>query len=310
MRIYHSISEFASATKPVATVGVFDGVHRGHMEIINHLVASAKRLQTESVIVTFEPHPRLVLDTYQQVKLLQTLDEKLERFELAGVDAAVIIPFDKSFAGTDPQQFIRFVLIDSLHVQKIITGHDHMFGRNREGDYALLVEIGAASGVEIEQVKAVSYCGEEVSSTSIRKALAAGNVKLAGCMLGYPYSFSGKVYRGNQIGKLIHFPTANIEPDSPYKIIPANGVYASLVEWNGKRFKGMSNIGTRPTINANHLTIEVNIFDFDTEIYFEKISLSFIERIRDERKFGGLEQLQHQLSLDKEVAMQLLEETF
>jgi riboflavin kinase / FMN adenylyltransferase len=290
----------------VATVGVFDGVHRGHIEIIKDLVKSAHKLQTESVVITFEPHPRLVLDTNQTVKLLQTLDEKLERFEKSGVDAVVVIPFDKGFAATDPRLFIHSVLIEKLRVQKIITGHDHMFGRNREGDFALLSEMGEEYGVEIEQVKAISHCGVDVSSTSIRKAIAAGNVKLANCMLGYSYSFSGQVYRGNQIGRLINFPTANINPAANYKIIPAQGVYASTVEWNGQHFKGMSNIGMRPTINANHFTIEVNIFDFDFDIYFETIRLSFVDRIRDERRFGGLEQLHDQLVMDKEEALQLL----
>jgi riboflavin kinase/FMN adenylyltransferase len=276
------------------------------MEIINHLVSSAKELQTTSVVITFEPHPRLVLDFNQSVKLLQTLDEKLQRFEMAGVDDVLIIPFDKTFAGTDPKHFIKSVLFDTLHVQKIITGHDHMFGRNREGDYAMLLEMGLKHGVQVEQVKAVSHCGVDVSSTSIRKAIMAGNVGLANCMLGYSYSFSGQVYRGNQIGRLINFPTANINSSAEYKIIPAQGVYASLVEWNGKIFKGMSNIGMRPTLNADHETIEVNIFDFDFDIYFETIRLSFVDRIRDERKFGGLEQLQQQLMLDKEEALRLL----
>lgn len=307
VRIYNSISGYHSSARPVATVGVFDGVHRGHMEIISHLVSSARKLNTESVVITFEPHPRLVLDENHAIKLLQTLDEKLARFEVAGVDHVLVIPFDKTFAATDPKEFFRSVLIDTLNVQKVITGHDHMFGRNREGDYLLLLEMGREYGIGIEQVKAVSHCGIDVSSTSIRKAIAAGNVKLANCMLGYPYSFSGQVYRGNQIGRLISFPTANINPATAYKIVPAQGVYASLVEWNGQTFKGMSNIGMRPTVNADHLTIEVNIFDFDRDIYFETIRLSFIDRIRDEKKFGGLEQLQHQLMMDREEAQRLLE---
>lgn len=306
MRIFNSIQGYQSDSRPVATVGVFDGVHRGHMEIIRHLVSSARELNTTSVVITFEPHPRLVLDLSQSVKLLQTLDEKLRRFEMAGVDDVVVISFDKHFAATDPKQFIQSVLFDTLKVGKIITGHDHMFGRNREGDYAMLLEMGMNNGVEVEQVKAVSHCGTDVSSTSIRKAIMAGNVRLANCMLGYPYSFSGPVYRGNQIGRLINFPTANINPSAPYKIVPSQGVYASLVEWNGKIFKGMSNIGMRPTLNADHETIEVNIFDFDYDIYFENIRLSFVERIRDERRFGGLEQLQQQLILDREEALRLL----
>ncbi|HOW30599.1 MAG TPA: bifunctional riboflavin kinase/FAD synthetase [Bacteroidales bacterium] len=306
MRIFNSITGYKSTTRPVVTVGVFDGVHRGHMEIINHLVTSAHDLQTNSVVITFEPHPRLVLDENNTVRLLQTLDEKLKRFEIAGVDEVIVIPFDRAFAATDPSLFIKTVIVDSLNAQKIITGHDHMFGRNREGDYALLLGMGKQYSIAVEQVKAVSHCGTDVSSTSIRKAILAGNVKLARCMLGYPYSFSGQVYRGNQIGRLINFPTANLNPSASYKIVPSQGVYASLVEWNGLTFKGMSNIGMRPTINADHETVEVHIFDFDHDIYFENIQLSFVDRIRDERKFGGLEQLQSQLILDREEALRLL----
>ncbi len=307
LRIYTSITDFQSRCRPVATVGVFDGVHRGHWEIIQRLSASARKKKCESVVVTFDPHPRLVIGNTTEVKLLQSLDEKLERFEEAGVDVVLIIPFTASFANIDPADFIKNILVDVVGVSRIITGHDHFFGHGRQGDFALLEEMGKKYDFDVEQVEAVSHCGRDVSSSEIRRALAEGNVSLANCMLRYNYSLFGKVVRGNQIGKLIGFPTANLQLFNKNKLIPAQGVYASLVKWNGNIYKGMSNIGTRPTIDANCLTIEVNIFDFDEEIYTESLVLYFLERIRDEKRFGGLEQLKEQLSLDQREVRKILD---
>jgi riboflavin kinase / FMN adenylyltransferase len=306
VRIYHSIHEFESNCRPVATVGVFDGVHHGHWGIIQRLVSSAKEKNCESVVITFNPHPRLVLGNVQEVRLLQSLDEKLERFEKAGVDAALVIPFDKSFASIDSSDFIRNILVDIVHVSKIITGHDHMFGHGRQGDFALIEELGKKFDFEVEQVAAIEHCGRMVSSSVIRNSIIEGDMEMANCMLGYTYFLKGKVVRGNQLGKLIGFPTANIQLLDPYKLLPANGVYASFVKWNGNIYKGMSNIGTRPTIDANRLTIEVNIFDFDDEIYTDVISLYFVHRTRDEKKFGGLEQLKEQLFSDKDEVIRIL----
>jgi riboflavin kinase / FMN adenylyltransferase len=309
VRIYNSIQDFESICRPVATVGVFDGVHHGHWGILQRLVSSAREKNCESVVITFNPHPRLVLGNASDVKLLQSLDEKLERFGEAGVDAVLVIPFDKSFAGIDSSDFIKSVLVDTVKASKVITGHDHMFGHGRQGDFALIEELGRKYDFEVEQVAAIEHCGRMVSSSAIRIALLQGDMELANCMLGYTYSLKGKVVRGNQLGKLIGFPTANIQLPDPYKLIPANGVYASYVKWNDNIFKGMSNIGTRPTIDANRLTIEVNIFDFDEEIYTETITLYFVHRTRDEKKFGGLEQLKEQLFNDREEVIHLLEKS-
>ena len=307
MRIYYSTADFESPGDPVATVGVFDGVHSGHWGILKRLVISAKERNCESVVITFNPHPRLVLGNTSEVRLLQSLDEKLERFSEAGVDIVLVIPFDSSFANIDPSDFIRTILVNTIKVSKVITGHDHMFGHGRLGDFALLEEMGIKYGFKVEQVPAIEHCGRMVSSSSIRKAITEGDMDLANGMLGYQFALKGKVVRGNQIGKLIGFPTANIQLPDPHKLIPANGVYASLVKWNDTIYKGMSNIGTRPTIDANRLTVEVNIFDFDEEIYTETISLYFIRRIRDEKKFGGLEQLKEQLSHDQEEVRRILD---
>jgi len=288
-------------------VGVFDGVHAGHREILQRLIDSAKIRNCESVVITFDPHPRIVLGDSNEVQLLQSREEKVERFREAGVENLLIIPFSKEFSAIPPTDFIREVLIEKMGVSKVITGYDHFFGRGRMGDFALLKEMGDQWGFDVEQVNAVVHCKQTVSSSLIRAALNEGNVKQANCMLGYNYSIPGKVIRGNQIGKLIGYPTANIQPFFKNKLIPAQGVYASFVKWNGNLYKGMSNIGTRPTIDANRLTVEVNIFDFQEDIYNESLVLYFIERIRDEKRFGSLELLKEQLARDRVTVLKALE---
>ncbi len=307
MRIYHQISDFSSPCHPVATVGVFDGVHLGHMEIINWLLSSARDQKCESVIVTFEPHPRLVLPHHAEVRLLQTLDEKLHRFELAGVDAVLVIPFDREFARIKPRDFIRNVLVEGLQVSHVITGYDHFFGQNRQGDFDLLTGMGQEFNFTVDELPMVMAGPNTVSSSSIRRALLDGDVSLAASMLGYAYAMSGEVVTGNKIGRNIGYPTANLKPGSEYKLIPGQGVYASLVTIGDSVYKGMTNIGYRPTVDSDHLTIEVNIFDFNRDIYNQEITLSFIERIRNEKRFASLGDLQHQLASDKIIAAQVLE---
>jgi riboflavin kinase/FMN adenylyltransferase len=304
--IYRSISDFHPANRPVVTVGVYDGVHRGHWQILQKVVALAKETSCQSVVITFEPHPRLVLNHAGEVKLLQSPEEKIARFREAGIDALIIVPFDKDFAALPPADFIRGHLVEKLNISAIITGHDHFFGKSRTGDFAMLTECGIQYGFKVEQVDQISHCEGPVSSSAIRTALNEGNVKLAGCMLGYPYTLKGNVVGGNKIGKGIGFPTVNLQVQDPHKLIPALGVYASLVRWNANTYKGMTNIGLRPTIEANRLTIEANIFDFNTDIYHENISISLVDRIRDEQKFSSLDELVDQLALDKEVAIRML----
>jgi len=307
MRIYHQISEFKSRCNPAATVGVFDGVHKGHLEIISRLSAIARKKNCESVIITFEPHPRLVLPHHAEVKLLQTLDEKLQRFEQAGVDVVLVIPFDRDFARITPHDFIKNVLVDSLKVSHVITGYDHFFGQNRQGDIDLLTQMGQQYNFTVDELPMVTVGSNSVSSSSVRRALLDGDVAQASSMLGYAYSINGEVVAGNKIGRNIGYPTANLKPNSDHKLIPGQGVYASLVSIKGLIYKGMTNIGYRPTIDADHLTIEVNIFDFNQDIYNQVITLSFVERIRNERRFASLGELQLQLANDKIVAGKILE---
>jgi riboflavin kinase / FMN adenylyltransferase len=232
----------------------------------------------------------------------------LERFREIGVGSVIVIPFTKEFAKTSPQQFIHDVLVEKVGIRKIISGHDHLFGKGRQGDFLLLKQAGEQYGFEVEQMPEFSPSGTVVSSTAIRQALLEGRIADANSFLGYSYSITGEVIHGNQIGKQIHFPTANIKPNYAHKLIPANGVYTSLVKWKDNVYKGMSNIGFRPTINGHQLTVEVNIFEFSEDIYSETIILSFISRIRDEIKFSGLSELEAQLRHDKETALKLLSE--
>lgn len=307
MRIYHQTSEFKSHCKPVATVGVFDGVHRGHLEIISRLLAVAKEKNCESVVITFDPHPKLVLPHNAEVRLLQTLDEKLKRFELAGVDVVLVIPFDLAFAKITPHDFIKNILVDQIKVSHVITGYDHFFGQNRQGDFDMLSKMGREFGFTVDELPMVLVAEHTVSSSIVRRALLDGDVKLAATMLGYAYEMTGVVVAGNKIGRNIGFPTANLKLIYNHKLVPGQGVYATLVKIDDAVFKAMTNIGYRPTIDADRLTIEANIFDFKQDLYGKEITLIFIERIRDEKRFASLGDLQLQLASDKIVAEKILE---
>lgn len=307
MKVFRQVSQFTSPCHPVVTVGVFDGVHKGHLEIIGKLAAVAREKNCESVIVTFEPHPRLVLPHHAELRLLHTLDEKLERFEIAGVNSVLVIPFDREFAKISPHDFIKNVLVGQMQLSHVITGYDHFFGQNRQGDFDMLSEMGKQYNFTVDELPMVTVGSNTVSSSSVRRALLDGDVKLASNMLGYVYSISGEVVVGNKIGRNIGFPTANLKPTNSHKLIPGQGVYASIVRSGGVNYKGMTNVGYRPTIDADRLTIEVNIFDFDKDIYGKEITLSFVERIRSEKRFGSLGDLQLQLANDKIVSTKLLE---
>ncbi len=306
MRIYRQISDFKSHCRPVATVGVFDGVHRGHLEIISRLSALARERKCESVVITFEPHPRLVLPHQAEVWLLNTPDEKIHRFEAAGVDVVLVIPFDLEFSKITPHDFIKNVLVDQINVSHVITGYDHFFGQNRKGDYDLLSKMGGEYGFTVDELPMVLVSEHTVSSSIVRRALLNGDVKLAATMLGYAYEISGIVVAGNKIGRNIGYPTANLNVTYNHKLIPGQGVYATLVKIDKTIYTAMTNIGFRPTIDADRLTIEANIFDFNQDIYGKEITLSFIDRIRDEKRFDSLGDLQLQLANDTITAGKIL----
>jgi riboflavin kinase / FMN adenylyltransferase len=309
VEIFTELSDYFSAKRPVLTVGMFDGVHTGHKRILEKVVQLAGVRGCSSLVITFHPHPRLVLGKDKEVKLLHTYEERIRHFWLSGIDKLLILPFTKDFAAMPAEDFIRNVLVEKLNMCSIITGHDHAFGKDAGGNFKILEKLSKQFDFNVEKIPAFFLDEEPVSSSLIRRELEIGELTHANKLLGYPYTISGKVVRGNQIGKLIGFPTANIFVDDPHKLIPERGVYASLISWNDKTYKGMSNIGIRPTINGHELTVEANIFDFDADIYFENLTLHLIERIRDERKFGNLELLKSQLYQDQKNAKQLLATT-
>ena len=307
MKVYERLEDFDTLPTAVVTTGTFDGVHIGHKKIISRLQAIAQACKGESVILTFHPHPRLVLfPDDNELRLLNTQEEKIDLLRKIGIQHLVIIPFNKEFSRISSLEFVRSILVKQIGAKKLVIGHDHHFGRNREGSFEHLKEFGPLYGFDVEEIPVQDIDSVAVSSSKIRQALSEGNILAANEYLGYPYSISGTVAQGKQRGRTIHFPTANIQLEESRKLIPAIGVYAVLVSVIGKEFKGMMNIGNRPTVGGGALTLEVHIFDFDSAIYNEKISVQFIARIRNEQKFEHLEALKAQLNIDKKNVLEIL----
>lgn len=299
MKIFNSIQEFTSPTKTIVTLGTFDGVHKGHKSILEKLTNSSKQSGCESVVLTFFPHPRMVLQQNSDLKLLNTMDEKAALLEKEGIDNLIIHPFDMAFSRLTAEEFVRDILVDGLNIAKIIIGHDHRFGRNRTANIDDLIRFGEEYGFEVEKISALAIDEVSVSSTKIRNALNEGNVDMANNYLGYPYFINGKVVQGKQLGRTIGFPTANIEPTESYKLIPANGVYVISSEIDGKTVEGMMNIGTRPTVNGVGTTIEVHYLDFNQDLYGQSVKVNFHHRLRDEVKFESFDALKQQIEKDR-----------
>ena len=307
MKIYHNIDSFQPVPNPVVSVGTFDGVHLGHQQIFTCMKEEASRCGGETVVVTFYPHPRLVIHPdSKQLRFINTQERKYEIISRCQIDHLIVIPFTREFSNLSSGEFVKRFLIDKIHMHELVVGYDHHFGKDRLGGFNELKGLGKIHGFELAEVPARIIDGMPVSSTKIRNALMEGNVKLANRLLGYNYSISGKVVYGNRIGRTIGFPTANIEIEDEYKLISAVGVYACKVDYNGTTFKGMGNIGYRPTIDVGNLTIEVNIFDFDEEIYGERITIYFIDWIRNEKKFENLSALRDQLIIDRARVLEIL----
>lgn len=310
MKIYNGIEEYNcnEVPVPVVSVGTFDGVHVGHQRIIARMIEEARKINGETVIITFYPHPRLVLHSdSRDLKFINTREKKFELLEKFGIQHLIAINFTREFAKTTFNNFVKNIIVDKIKTKILIVGYDHQFGKNRLGDFSSLYDICKRFSLEVKRVPAQDVNKIFVSSTKIRKALNEGKIKKANKLLGYNYSISGKVVRGAGIGRTIGYPTANIDLEDEYKLITANGVYACLVEFRGKIYKGMGNIGFRPTVDHGDLTIEVNIFDFDEDIYDKNLRVFFIDRIRDEEKFENLDALKEQLCKDKINVLELLE---
>lgn len=307
MKVYQNIEDFKGVDNPIVTIGTFDGVHVGHQKIISRMKELAQKLNGETVLITFYPHPRLVIHPdSKNLKFINTQERKIKLIEKTGVDHLIVIKFTHEFSKLTSSNFIQKYLVEQIKTRKLIIGYDHHFGKNRLGDFKTLYDLGHQFGFDVEKIPAQDVENIAVSSTKIRKALETGKIQKANLLLGYEYSITGIVVEGQKIGRKIGFPTANIEQADEYKLITANGVYACRVEYEGKIFKGMGNVGVRPTVNNSDLTIEVNIFDFDKEIYDEEITIYFVDRIRDEVKFDDLDGLKEQLGKDEIEVRELL----
>lgn len=311
MMVFNDIAQVRNIPNAVVTIGTFDGVHIGHQAIFRKMRELAETIDGQTVVVTFSPHPRQVLNIDStNLRFICTEEEKLKRIEQFGIDNVVIITFTKEFARTPSEDFIKNFIIERIKPSYIVVGYDHHFGKNRMGDFDQLTQLGQQFNFKVERVEAQDVDEVAVSSTKIRHALAIGDVATANRLLGYPYSVTAEVVRGNMIGRTIGFPTANLELPKEYRLINNAGVYTCLVDLNGTTYKAMANIGKRPTIgdrDDDNFIIEVNIFDFDQDIYGQHITVRFLDRIRSEVKFNGLEELKTQLNQDREQAKAMLE---
>lgn len=307
MKIYHGIDDFVPLQYAVVTSGTFDGVHVGHKKIFSRLREVASRNFGETVVITFWPHPRLVLHPDDEsLKLLNTFEEKADLLKDQGIQHLVRIPFTKEFSQLSSEQFIRQILVKTIGTRKLVIGYDHHFGKNREGSFEQLKLNGPRYGFEVEEIPRQEVDHVAVSSTRIRKALECGDIGTANHFLGQPYRITGMVVMGDRIGRTLGFPTANIEIDSKYKLIPADGIYAVTVNHGSEVHKGMLYIGNRPTLNTTKQRIEVNLFDFDRDIYGETLVVHFHHYIREDRAYQSLEALQMQLEQDKRDALAVL----
>ncbi|MCC7030380.1 MAG: bifunctional riboflavin kinase/FAD synthetase [Chitinophagaceae bacterium] len=308
MNVFYGLDHLPVFKNAVVTIGTFDGVHSGHQVILNSLRRQAAAVGGETVIITFEPHPRFVLSQgAPSFALLNTLDEKIENLRHRGIDHLVVVNFTLAFAGMDAADYVEKFLVEKFHPHTIIIGYDHMFGNGRKGNFQLLETMKVKYGYQLQEIPMQLIEQNKISSTQIRQALLNGDVARAARFLGQPYSLQGVVIHGKKRGRLIGYPTANLHTGDVHKLIPANGVYAVQVFVKGQLYNGMLNIGNNPTFEA-HLpkSIEVNIFDFDADIYGETIKIMLVDRLRDEQKFEGVEILVQAIAQDKLRALQML----
>lgn len=302
MKVIQDILTLKFDKRAIVTIGTFDGVHLGHQKIITRLQSNSTS-DNETVIITFSQHPRFVLQSDNTIKLLNTNDEKIALLDNFGIDNLVILEFNKELSELSGEEFVKAILVDRLNVQKIIIGYDHKFGKNRSSDIHDLIYFGKKYHFDVEQISAEELDEITISSTRIRRALEEGKIELANSYLGYPYCFKGIVVKGKQLGRTIGFPTANVQIENSLKLIPKLGVYVVEASLRGNVYKGMMNIGNRPTVDGVNTTIEINLFDCDFEFYQEELKVSVFKFLRDEQKFPSIDELKLQLLKDKEDSL-------
>lgn len=308
MKVYRSLQQLPVFNRAVLTIGTFDGVHLGHQQIIRQLLMEAEESGGESVLISFYPHPRKIVQPDKSIAELTTLDERIELLKRQGLDNLVVVPFTKEFSEQSAQQYIKDFLVDRFHPSLIIIGYDHKFGNNREGDYRLLEQMGEQYNYTVKEIPQQLINEVAISSTKIRQALSNGEVETANQLLGYPYFFKGNVIEGNKLGRKLGYPTANLQIQDLDKLVPANGVYAveAQIEGETRILKGMMNIGNRPTVDGTRRSVEVHLFDFNDDIYNRHLKVYVRFHLRNEVKFEGLEKLVEQLHKDKEISLSKL----
>jgi len=302
MKVFHSISSYKNTKPSVVTIGTFDGVHIGHQAIISQLLAASKKEDLTSIVLTFFPHPRMVLQEEASIQLINTISEREDFLQKTGLENLIIQPFTKEFSRLTALEFVRDILVNQLHIKKIIIGYDHRFGRNRDANIEDLIEFGKTYDFEVEEIKVQQLDDVSISSTKIRKALSEGKLKTANTFLGHPFTLSGRVVSGRGIGKTLTFPTANLQVAENYKIIPKKGVYLVQSEISGNTIFGLTNIGTNPTVGGTHQTIETYFLDYTENLYNKTLQLKFITKIRDEKVFENVEELKTAIKEDEVFA--------
>ena len=312
MQVHFQLNTLPSFTNAVITIGTFDGVHTGHQAILKTLLQQAKQVEGESIVLTFHPHPRRVLSNPDAPSLLTSLDERINQFQKHGVDHLVVVPFDPAFSDIKAEDYVKDFLVHYFHPRCIVIGYDHRFGKDRTGDFELLTKLGERYQYSVCEIPETMLDQSRISSTEIRQALLIGNIKTANELLSYPFRLTGIVVEGDRLGRTLGYPTANLAITDSDKLIPSSGVYAVSVHLEGKgnprHFQGMMNIGYRPTVNGKERRIEVHIFDFDEEIYSQRLTVELLAYTRKEMKFSGLDALKEQLNTDKNNIIQLLKE--
>jgi len=302
-----NISKYKEEYPTVITIGTFDGVHIGHLKILNKIINHAKDTALKSSVLTFFPHPRMVLQKDANIKLLNTIDEKITILEKLGLDILIIHPFTKEFSRLTAIEFVRDILVNTLYIKRVVIGYDHRFGRNRTANIKDLITFGSTYNFTVDEIPAQEIDEVSVSSTKIRNALEDGDIETANSYLGYEYMLTGTIIKGKGIGKQLGYPTANLNIAEDYKLIPKNGAYVVNSSIADKTVYGMMNIGFNPTVNGTEKSIEINFFDFDTDLYDQKIQVNILVRLRDEHKFESIDALKAQLAKDKEKSIEFIQ---